>query len=38
VLNSDPYGIGWLCVIEPSSPEELDKLLDAEAYRALTEG
>ena len=38
VVNSDPYGNGWLCVIEPSVPEELESLLDATAYRALTEG
>ena len=38
VVNSDPYGNGWLCVIELSSPDELDGLLDAAAYRALTEG
>ncbi|MEO7398964.1 MAG: glycine cleavage system protein GcvH [Ilumatobacteraceae bacterium] len=37
-LNSDPYGAGWLCVIEVSLPDELDELLDANAYRALTEG
>jgi glycine cleavage system H protein len=37
VLNSDPYGAGWLCVIELSAPEELDQLLDAAAYRNLTE-
>ncbi len=38
VLNSDPYGAGWLCVIELSAVEELDQLLDARAYRTLTEG
>ncbi len=38
VVNSDPYGSGWLCVIDPSAPEELDGLMDATAYRALTEG
>ena len=38
VLNSDPYGDGWLCVIEPSAADELDQLLDADGYRALTEG
>ena len=38
VVNSDPYGSGWLCVIDPSVPEELDGLMDATAYRALTEG
>lgn len=38
VLNTDPYGAGWLCVIQPSAPEQLDALLDAAAYQALTEG
>ncbi len=37
-LNTDPYGGGWLCVIEPSDPPELNGLLDAVAYRSLTEG
>ncbi len=36
LLNSDPYGEGWLCVIRPTGGT--DGLLDAEAYRALTEG
>ena len=34
-LNEDPYGEGWICVIEPSSPAEVDGLLSADAYRAL---
>ncbi len=38
LLNSDPYGEGWICRIEISEPGELDTLMDAEAYRALTEG
>jgi glycine cleavage system H protein len=37
-LNDDPYGEGWICVIEPTDPAQLDELLDAEAYRALIEG
>jgi glycine cleavage system H protein len=37
-LNDDPYGEGWICVIEPSDPAQLDELLDAEGYRALIEG
>ena len=37
-VNTDPYGAGWLCEIEPSAPDELDALLDAQAYRTLTEG
>jgi glycine cleavage system H protein len=38
LLNSDPYGAGWICRIEVSDPSELDALMDADAYRALTEG
>jgi glycine cleavage system H protein len=36
-VNTDPYGSGWLCTIEVSDQSELDALLTAEAYRALTE-
>lgn len=35
-LNSDPYGDGWLCVIEMADTAQLDDLLDAAAYTALT--
>ena len=38
LLNSDPYGDGWICGIEMSDPSELDTLLDAAGYRALTDG
>jgi glycine cleavage system H protein len=34
-LNEDPYGAGWICVIEPAHPDAFDSLLDAEAYSAL---
>ncbi|MDX2380742.1 MAG: glycine cleavage system protein GcvH [Acidimicrobiia bacterium] len=37
LLNSDPYGEGWICSIEMSNPGEFDDLLDADGYRALTE-
>jgi len=37
-LNEDPYGEGWICMIEISDAGELDKLLDADGYRALVEG
>ena len=37
-LNEDPYGEGWICVIDLQDPAELDGLLDAAAYRALVEG
>lgn len=33
-LNSDPYGEGWICVIEPSDKGELKDLLSAEQYKA----
>ena len=38
LLNSDPYGDGWICSIEMSDPSQYDELLDAAGYRALTEG
>jgi glycine cleavage system H protein len=34
-LNEDPYGGGWICAIEPSTPGALDDLLDASAYSTL---
>ncbi len=37
-LNVDPYGAGWLVVIEPAEAADLDQLLDAAGYSALTEG
>jgi glycine cleavage system H protein len=38
VINRDPYGDGWLCVIDCSDPAELDKLMSAVAYEALLAG
>jgi glycine cleavage system H protein len=37
-LNEDPYGDGWIFVIELNDASELDALLDAAGYRALVEG
>lgn len=34
-LNEDPYGEGWICVIEPDSADAFSGLLDAAAYREL---
>ena len=34
-LNDDPYGEGWICVIEVEDSGAVSGLLDAEAYRAL---
>jgi glycine cleavage system H protein len=36
-LNQDPYGDGWIFVIEMTDPSELDTLMDAAAYRQLVE-
>jgi glycine cleavage system H protein len=32
LINSDPYGAGWIMEIEMSDPAEVDELLDAAAY------
>jgi glycine cleavage system H protein len=37
-LNDDPYGEGWIFVINVADAGEIDRLLDATAYRALVEG
>jgi glycine cleavage system H protein len=34
-LNEDPYGEGWICVIEPTDAGAYEGLLDASAYRKL---
>jgi glycine cleavage system H protein len=33
-VNSDPYGAGWIFVVELAEAAEVDALLDAAAYRA----
>jgi glycine cleavage system H protein len=35
LINSDPYGEGWIIKIEVSDLEQLGTLLDADAYKAL---
>ncbi|MBS2963015.1 glycine cleavage system protein GcvH [Actinocrinis puniceicyclus] len=37
LVNSDPYGEGWMFEVEASGPEALDALLDAAGYRAVSE-
>jgi len=37
-LNDDPYGEGWICVIQPDDVADVEALLDAAAYRELIEG
>lgn len=36
VVNSDPYGGGWICEITTTSNDDYDALLDAAGYKALT--
>jgi glycine cleavage system H protein len=36
-LNQDPYGAGWIFVVQVSDPGDLGSLMDAAAYRALVE-
>jgi glycine cleavage system H protein len=36
-INEDPYGDGWICLIEPEDAAAYESLLDAAAYRDLTE-
>jgi glycine cleavage system H protein len=37
LVNQDPYDQGWMVVIEPADPTELDALLSAEQYKNLIE-
>ena len=34
LVNSDPYGEGWIIEIHPENADDLANLLDAEAYKA----
>ena len=36
VVNGDPYGAGWMIRVRIADPAQLDELLDADAYDALT--
>ena len=36
-VNEDPYGEGWIAIIEMGDPPDYDGLLDAAAYRKLIE-
>ncbi|MBQ7735315.1 MAG: glycine cleavage system protein GcvH [Bacteroidales bacterium] len=35
LINTDPYGEGWIIKIKPTNPAEADTLLDAAAYADL---
>ncbi len=38
LLNSDPYGDGWICEIELSDPAQFEQLLTSSAYQSLIGG
>ena len=35
LINTDPYGEGWIIKVQLSNPAELDDLLEAEQYKQL---
>ena len=36
-INSDPYGEGWICVIDPSGGADSQRLMDADEYGRLVD-
>ena len=38
LVNSDPYGKGWIVKVKPANVEDLDGLLSAADYKALIAG
>jgi glycine cleavage system H protein len=38
LVNTDPYGRGWLVTLRPSDRSQLDGLLDADGYDAFVTG
>jgi glycine cleavage system H protein len=38
VVNTDPYGAGWMLRVKLADPAQVDALLDAAAYEQLTAG
>jgi glycine cleavage system H protein len=37
LINAEPYAAGWLVEIAPDDPGAIEDLLDADAYKSLTE-
>jgi glycine cleavage system H protein len=37
MVNQDPYGDGWTIRLDPSDPDELEDLMDADEYEAFVE-
>lgn len=38
LVNQQPYGDGWLVVVEPADPADVGRLMNAEAYKSMVEG
>lgn len=38
LINSDPFGAGWICEIAISAEVDLSDLMDESAYRRMVEG
>lgn len=37
IINQDPYGEGWICIVQLADETQLNSLLSPEAYAELTE-
>ena len=37
-LQNDPYGEGWLLLVRPADPAQIEALLDAASYAAKVQG
>jgi glycine cleavage system H protein len=37
LVNEDPYGDGWMCLVEIDDESEHEALMDADAYASFTE-
>ena len=35
LVNTDPYGEGWIVKIEMTNPSEVDEMMDAETYKGI---
>jgi glycine cleavage system H protein len=33
LVNTDPYGAGWMIKVKPTNPSELDALIGSDAYK-----
>ena len=38
LVNEDTYGDGWMIEVAPSDPDELDTLMDKDAYLEMLKG